>query len=578
MRTAGRVLRRRVVRPATILGLALLFVVLGVGGCGPRSSPRVLVLGLDGIDWAIVDRGIAEGDLPNFARVVRGGVRAPLISLEDFEKSPVIWTSLLTGVPPERHGIVDFVSTDPATGQAVPVSSGERRVPAIWNMLTQAGRTVTVLGMWATFPAEEVEGTIVSDRFAFLASKPRAQWGLTPEIAARLVYPAERLAEFRTDLDAPTAVVPDPIRQSLGRLTDVRTAEPHTFLADVPDRHADDVYYLKQTYLEDRLKELLARRLLEETPTDLMIHYFRGADVAEHFFWRYWEPGAFGAESAPPRFARLIPEYYRYLDDILGLHLEALRPDDSLVIVSDHGQRARSDFEGQLNWTDDRRDDRWRRRSERLFRALGLQFTEIGVDRGLSGVRYGESWGKDELTLALDPRASELPPDALRREVIARVESIVSVADGNPLFRLAEPEDPLRLHFEADVHRIRADTVVRVRGEKMRIEELFQVRQRSGDHRREGVFVGYGRGFPSDASEEEVSVFDVTPLLLALLDVPLPLNRTGRVPLDVLNDDLAARASLVDEFDYEAGWERSSGNGMTDEAFVEQLRALGYVD
>jgi hypothetical protein len=70
-------------------------------------------------------------------------------------------------VKPERHGIVDFTAINKDTGAAVPVTSNLRRVPALWNILSDAGRTVGFVGWWASFPAEKVNGYIVSDRIAY---------------------------------------------------------------------------------------------------------------------------------------------------------------------------------------------------------------------------------------------------------------------------------------------------------------------------------------------------------------------------------------------------------------------------
>ena len=48
--------------------------------------------------------------------------------------SPLIWTTMVTGTSPLEHGILDFVQFDPVTGQKEPITSSERRMPALWNM------------------------------------------------------------------------------------------------------------------------------------------------------------------------------------------------------------------------------------------------------------------------------------------------------------------------------------------------------------------------------------------------------------------------------------------------------------
>ena len=57
------------------------------------GRPRVVLIGIDGASWDRIDRGIAEGRLPTFARLKREGVSAPLGSLVP-TYSPPIWTSM----------------------------------------------------------------------------------------------------------------------------------------------------------------------------------------------------------------------------------------------------------------------------------------------------------------------------------------------------------------------------------------------------------------------------------------------------------------------------------------------------
>jgi len=116
----------------------------------------VVVVGVDGADWRLIERLWAEGRLPNLRSIADRGVSAPI---ETFHKeSPVIWTSIATGVYPEIHGITGFaVRTEQGDR---PVTSTVRKVPAIWNMASATGLRVAVLGWWGTWPAEEINGVV----------------------------------------------------------------------------------------------------------------------------------------------------------------------------------------------------------------------------------------------------------------------------------------------------------------------------------------------------------------------------------------------------------------------------------
>src|SRR6476660_8191887 len=78
--------------------------------------------------------------------------------------SPLVWTTMMTGVSPLEHRILDFTRFNPVTRAREPITSDERAVPAIWNMASARGKKVGVFGLWATDPPEAINGTIVSDR------------------------------------------------------------------------------------------------------------------------------------------------------------------------------------------------------------------------------------------------------------------------------------------------------------------------------------------------------------------------------------------------------------------------------
>ncbi len=166
------------VRPLYFLALAVAFTAAACGPSGQQqsssSSPSsgsgrpVIFVGLDAADWQLLDDYIADGSMPNLARLVKEGTSGVLDTIRP-PLSPLVWTTMMTGVSPLEHGILDFAQFDPTTGAKEPITSSLRRVPAIWNMASSQGKSVAVVGLWATYPAEQVNGTIVSDRlFTFL--------------------------------------------------------------------------------------------------------------------------------------------------------------------------------------------------------------------------------------------------------------------------------------------------------------------------------------------------------------------------------------------------------------------------
>ncbi len=76
----------------------------------PPATPPLVVVGLDGADWAYLDPLIARGELPNLQRLRDGGAWGALETIRP-TLSPAIWTTAVTGLNPRRHGIRGFTST-----------------------------------------------------------------------------------------------------------------------------------------------------------------------------------------------------------------------------------------------------------------------------------------------------------------------------------------------------------------------------------------------------------------------------------------------------------------------------------
>ena len=190
-------------RTAFRYGVCVALALAAALSCRGRANPgRVIVLGIDGLDPGVVERLAAEGRLPNLARLRDTGAfgrlqsRPPLLS-------PVIWTTIATGQPMERHGIAHFTVVDPATGERIPVTSDLRRVKALWNIASDRGLDVAVVGWWATWPPETVRGSIVSDRTSYhFLLEP----GRRADAAVAVTYPPSLAERIRPLIRRPDQV------------------------------------------------------------------------------------------------------------------------------------------------------------------------------------------------------------------------------------------------------------------------------------------------------------------------------------------------------------------------------------
>jgi tetratricopeptide (TPR) repeat protein len=289
----------------------------------------VWVVGLDGADWHELDRLMAAGAMPELSRLVREGRRG-VLATEQPPLSPLLWTTMMTGVSPLEHRILDFARRRPGDGVPEPITSSERRAPAIWNMASGAHRRVVVLGLWATHPAEPVDGLVVADRFfSFLHPDQAPAGSVAP--AARAAWAAERLraAQAAADLVALRAYMPWLDEGELARA------------AAAADPYAHPVGALRRILVETALYDRLFLDAVAELDPDLAILYLQGTDSIGHAFGSWAPPAQPGAdEGEVARYGGVPEAYFRHVDTLLGAYRAlAERRDARLLLVSDHGFR-----------------------------------------------------------------------------------------------------------------------------------------------------------------------------------------------------------------------------------------------
>jgi tetratricopeptide (TPR) repeat protein len=290
--------------------------------------PPVLFIGLDGADWQQLDPMIERGEMPNLAKLRAQSAWGELETQKP-PLSPLLWTSMMTGVTPVEHGILDFSRFQPGTGVREPITSDERKVPALWNLTTWAGKKTDVLGLWATYPAEAVDGVLVSDRlFGFL--------NMEEEPPAGAIYPPEREAWAKQQLARVWKETGyDALREYLPWLTEAEYREH----AESERPYDHPISALRRILVETRLYDALADDLLSGGVPDLFVVYLQGTDSIGHVFAPFAPPRQDAiSESDYERYKDVPDRYFREIDGVLGRWMAAAdRSGAVIVVVSDHG-------------------------------------------------------------------------------------------------------------------------------------------------------------------------------------------------------------------------------------------------
>jgi len=310
----------------------------------PTAPSRILIVGIDGLDWSRVNRLADEGRMPNVARMRSEGSSGILHSIRPFV-SPTIWTCIATGKTEEKHGISGFVVNTPNPADASPTTSNMRKVKAIWQILSAAERTVAVIGWLVTYPADVVNGYLISSHvtLALSAKREARAPNQTDDWLSEGIYPRSIWSE---------------VADNVYHEEDVGDSIIESFIATSMDRARQEekirTSSLAKFYAADMTSLTLARYFFETRPADFSAVYFRGSDITSHFFWRFMEPESWKKElsaEAIETFSPVVERYYALADSLLGEVLELVDDDTYVVLLSDHGfagHRGYRGFEGDV--------------------------------------------------------------------------------------------------------------------------------------------------------------------------------------------------------------------------------------
>jgi predicted AlkP superfamily phosphohydrolase/phosphomutase len=551
----------------------------------PPTAP-LLVLGLDGASFEVLDPLIAAGELPNLATWRQAGSAAPLRSTLPAMSFPA-WSTFQTGLDPGRHGLFDFTQKLPGAYRIRFTNATDRAGRSLFDRVTRAGGTILALGMPATFPPEAVSGLLVAGFDAPISTGTEPRSASDPALYASI---AARVGPWmQADLDEQAGA------DGWGE------AAAAKLVARVER---------KRRFSLEALRQLRERG----TPPDLVCVVFSESDTVAHHFWRDHDPHSPRHDPSAGAARRgALTAVYRALDTACAELREAFGQEALCVLASDHGSGGasrhvvhlgrrlaeagllkRSAGGGIDHWAKTARDAalRWlppaaaeavfRRsrgaaaRVESAARFGGIDWrrspafseeanTQPGVWINLAG-REAEGCvaaadyerARDDVIAALCtwqlPGGGAVVDRAVRREevyigpYVERAPDVVVELAEDAGYGLSLVPTPWRETDGSSVRRLEDDELAGGRGRGM-----------NGTHRPDGVWIAHGEGAAAPAGASHPRLRDVAPTLLAALGVDWESPDAGPDGCDGMRDRIAYSEA--------------------EEAQVaRRLRALGYLE
>jgi hypothetical protein len=290
----------------------------------PFANARLLVLGFDGLSWEVLLPLLRRGELPNFRAVLSDAAYGYLATLP-VAVSPVIWETIATGQPPERHGIGYHVHFRlPGLTRKICFLPSYRlahtpmRVRALLSLISR-------LGLVEQIPADASDARVA--RFWEVASRAQISVGLYDWLNLAPV------SELRGFLHGQGGIQPNDFPPDLEQ-----------GLATFPPYGNEVVPGVAWVRSKGDLERIAYRRftqLAQRYGPQVLAYYTHFPDAVNHLNWKQetWGDGLFFAGLSHPEIDPGEPTtaVMRVLDDFVGDVLARLPPDALLAIVSDHG-------------------------------------------------------------------------------------------------------------------------------------------------------------------------------------------------------------------------------------------------
>ena len=298
---------------------------LGPAQSTSKPKPRVLVIGVNGMEWDILRPLLVKGELPNLASVIKKGVHGKL-KTTSAPNCPRVYSTLFTSTNPEEHGVTGFVVG------GITANTNMLKEEPIWSFLSKNGVTVGMANVPATFPVMPVNGYMIS---GMLTRGKNCEDGVlcSPKLSevegGSPVYPAEMKNELlknvgdfhidcermpaANDLQENPSVIIDQWLDKVQRIRDEQTKLFDYLLTN----HPKDFTWLAQS-CEDRTGHWLYPIAPYNAGYNPKINAVR---------------------------TEAFPDQYVAFDKVLGAVLKHVDDNTYVIIVSDHGIKPLREFE-----------------------------------------------------------------------------------------------------------------------------------------------------------------------------------------------------------------------------------------
>ena len=529
---------------------------------------KVLVIGLDGGTWNIIEPLVKEGKLPTIAKLMEEGVHGDLESAIPHITFPA-WKCYSTGKNPGKLGVYWFTGVDIEKQKIIFNNSTSFKSKELWDYLSANNMVCGILDMPTTYPPKKINGFMVS--------------GEAPT-KSKYTYPESLEKELKDKFD-------------------YKINPEHPAGVDMDLHILDTKEVIKQRFV-------VAKYLLEKfKPAFFHVTIFH-IDGIQHFFWKYME-------KKDVKYGKVIEDSWKLIDDGIKTLLEEFGDEKIyVVLMSDHGFTSVKGTFQISQWLIEKRYLILKNRRlvlPSIIPKLGLNrdrmfliTNKLRIASLIRGITSRERRQKilgrffppgadvvdrNPLESLIDWEKSKVIPipqgplyintnviapgreyEMFRNKLIEEIRSIENPENGEKLAKGVYKKEEIY----TGKYVYRAPDIVILPNEGHEIATAasskdmwdFSRRQWSGCHRLHGIFVVNGPGVKKGVKIMDTRIIDLAPTLLHIFDLPIPKDVDGRVLKELFEED----SELVKR---EIKYQEEEGEK---EKIMERIRELKKID
>jgi len=520
------------------------------------EDKKVALFGLDGATFQVLIPVSKMGVTPVINRFMKGGTASYCQTIEP-TLSPLIWTTVITGRQPADHGILGFQKLEPYSDQLISYTARDRKVPALWEILSARDISGVYINWLFSWPADPVKGIMISDKMRIGQEQ--------------MAYPEQ------TAMDLEKKIQSRQVGQPKGRpgkplppLKNINRGGRSLF------GKAKIVKALPVNASIPFLTDLFIESYNQVQPTVSAL-YINSIDPVEHLSWRGVEPEGFPEdEGRNIDYAKRIIDIYKQVDKALGSIIGNMTCEHDLVIVSDHGMESRAGKPMLYSSADINVD--------KLLELLGFLITEENSETTdwkktrACTTEYNANARQARIRMISQRNDVELILEKLITNLrnVKQVKSDLSLLNNCRKITSHELEVTFNDFSDGEIQFTDGEIV-------FKLHDLFDSRYiPPGFHHNAppGILILNGPHVKKEKISPQATVYDVLPTVVSILGLPLSQELPGRILNEVLTDlDPVTTVLNYGERD------NSSGNGhaasqtpvVFQEDELQQLRSLGYI-